>query len=78
METPHIDPLPEEDKVTYVLTSAVTQSTVTSSVRVGPTRDTITPSVSLGGKPIRIRLSYPLTDTLSLSLASPGFADLRI
>ena len=50
METPHIDPLPEEDKVT----------------------------VSLGGKPIRIRLSYPLTDTVSLSLASPGFADLRI
>jgi N-acetylmuramoyl-L-alanine amidase/Stage II sporulation protein len=78
METPHIDPLPGEDRVTYVLASTTTPPTVTPSVRVVPTRDTITPSASLGWLPICVRLSYPTNDTISLSLASPGLADLRV
>jgi N-acetylmuramoyl-L-alanine amidase/Stage II sporulation protein len=78
-ETPHIDPLPEEDKVQYVLTgTVVVPSAPKSSIASSLTPDTLTPSASFWGRPIRIKLSYPLTDTITLSLASPGIADLRV
>lgn len=74
-----IDPVPPEDMVTYIYPWQKSQIQIASAI-IKKTQDTsiIRPSVSLWGKNIKIKLSYPDTQNIGLSIASTGIPNLKI
>lgn len=71
-----IDPVPPEDMITYVYPWEKSKTQIASSKITTPTL--LRPTASLGGRPIKIKLSYPTIDTISLSVASTGIPNIKI
>jgi peptidoglycan hydrolase-like amidase len=74
-----IDPVPPEDMITYIYPWQKSQIQIASTTTKKPQNTTlIRPSASLGGKNIKIKLSYPQTQSIGLSVASTGIPNLKI
>lgn len=72
-----IDPVPWEDMVNYIYPLN------TSTSKPQPLKSTIDlnliqPTISLWGRLIRIKLSYPDVDNINLSIASKGIPNIRV
>lgn len=74
-----IDPVPPEDMITSVYPWQKSQIQIASATsKKTQDKTLIRPSASLGGKNISIKLSYPNTQSIDLSIASTGIPNLKI
>ena len=75
-ENPNRDPIDPEDEISFVIKNSNTSNTVISSY-VSNNSNIVSPVKSMGGKSIKIRLSYP-TDTLLFRSATETKAVVRM